>query len=206
MIGICPNCGNYRWDKNVTETEIICPRCSHRWGYRRLPIFILSGCSGVGKTTTGQELLRRQTDFIVLDADIFYNIMPHETVEDYMAQTEQMLSLSRNLMQSGKPILWTRAGCLDLLPHAYNSRFFSAIHCLALTCEESALRKRMREGRGITDKGRLNSSAEYNRYFETHDRIGEQAFETLDITHLSVSEVADRVEAWVRAKMGEYRI
>ncbi len=201
MIGICPECGNYRWDKTVTETEIICPRCAHRWKYRRLPLFILSGCSGVGKTTTGQALLGRQTDFIVLDADLFYNIMPHDTDEDYKKQVEQVLSLSRNLMQSGKPILWTMAGNLDKLPTAYNSRFFSHIYCLALTCEESALRHRMIEGRGITDQGWLNSSAEYNRYFQTHDRIGEQAFETLDITHLSVFEVADRVESWVMGKM-----
>ena len=203
MIGICPACGNHRWDKTVTETEIACPRCGHRWGYCRLPVFILSGCSGVGKTTTGQELLRRQTDFIVLDADLFYNIMPHESTEDYMAQTEQMLSLSRNLMQSGKPVLWTKAGCLDLLPNAYNSRFFSAIHCLALTCEEGELRRRMTEGRGITDEGWLQSSADYNRYFMTHDRIGDLPFDTLDITDRSVSEVADRVQAWVKGKMGE---
>ena len=203
MIGICPNCGNYRWDKTVTETEIVCPRCAHRWGYRRLPLFILTGCSGVGKTTTGQALLARQTDFLVLDADLFYNIMPHETTEDYQKQTEQMLFLSRNLMQGGTPILWTRAGCLDLLPHAYNSRFFSAIHCLALTCEENALRERMTKGRGITDEGWIQSSADYNRYFMTHNQIGEQKFETLDITDLSADEVADRVEAWVKGKMEE---
>ncbi|MBQ8287498.1 MAG: hypothetical protein IJX76_01855 [Clostridia bacterium] len=201
MIGICPQCGNYNWDKTVTETHITCPHCGHRWPYRRLPLFILSGCSGVGKTTTGQALLGRQTDFIVLDADIFYNLMPHETDEDYLKQVEQTLSLSRNLMQSGKPVLWTMAGCLDKLHHTYNSRFFSEIYCLALTCEESALRRRMTEGRGITDEGWLQSSADYNRYFQTHDRLGDLRFETLDITDKGPSEVADYVEAWAQSKL-----
>lgn len=198
MIGICPHCGNYDWDKTVTETEIACPRCGYRWSYRRLPLFILSGCSGVGKTTTGQELLQRDTDWIVLDADIFYNIMPHETDEDYHKQIEQVLSLSRNLMQSGKPVLWTMAGGLDKLHCTYNSRFFSAIYCLALTCEESALRRRMTEGRGITDEGWLQSSVDYNCYFQTHDRIGDLRFDTFDITDKSVDEVANYVEAWVK--------
>ena len=201
MIGICPNCGNYNWDKTVTETEIACPNCGHRWPYRRLPLFILSGCSGVGKTTTGQELLQRDTDLIVLDADLFYNIMPHETDEDYYKQIEQILSLSRNLMQSGKPVLWTMAGSLDKLYRTYNCRFFSKIYCLALTCEESALRRRMTEGRGITDEGWLQSSADYNRYFQTHDRIGDLRFETLDITDKSVTEVADTVEAWIKQQL-----
>lgn len=203
MIGICPKCGNYNWDKTVTEQEVSCPKCNHRWPYRRLPLFILSGCSGVGKTTTAQMLLQRDTDFIVLDSDLFYCIMPHESEADYMAQTEQLLSLSRNLMQSGKPVLWTKTGCLDQLPKGYNSRFFSDIYCLALTCEEGALRRRMQEGRHITDEGWLRSSADYNRYFQTHDRIGDLCFETLDISGKSTSEVADRVQAWVKEKMGE---
>ncbi|MGM9647356.1 MAG: AAA family ATPase [Eubacteriales bacterium] len=198
MIGTCPHCGNYKKDKTVTDTEILCPRCGYRWHYRRLPLFILSGCSGVGKTTTGQALLQRQTDFIVLDGDIFYNIMPHESDADYLDQVEQMESLSRNLMQSGKPVLWTMAGCLDKLRQTYNCRFFSEIYCLALTCEESALRRRMTEGRGITDEDWLRSSAEYNRYFQTHDRLGDLPFETLDITQKSVMAVADDVEAWVK--------
>lgn len=201
MIGICPQCGNYNWDKTVTETEIACPRCGHRWHYRRLPLFILSGCSGVGKTTTAQELLQRQTDLIVLDADLFYNLMPHESDEDYLRQVEQVLSLSRNLMQCGKPVLWTMAGSLDKIHRTYNCRFFSAIHCLALTCEESALRRRMTEGRGIADEGWLQSSADYNRYFQTHDQLGDLRFETLDITDKSVSEVASAVEAWVQSKL-----
>lgn len=198
MIGICPACGNYNWDKTVTETEIACPRCGHRWPYRRLPLFILSGCSGVGKTTTAQELLQRQTNFIVLDADMFYSILPHESDEDYLYQVEQILSLSRNLMQCGKPVLWTMAGSLDKIHRTYNRRFFSEIHCLALTCEESALRRRMTVGRGIADEGWLQSSADYNRYFQTHDQLGDLRFETLDITDKSVSEVASAVEAWVK--------
>lgn len=198
MIGTCPNCGNYRWDKTVTETHVICPRCGYTWQYKRLPLFILTGCSGVGKTTTGQALLGRQTDFIVLDADVFYNLMPHETDEDYLAQVEQIESLSRNLMQSGKPVLWTMTGSLDKLHSTYNCRFFSQIYCLALTCEESALRRRMTEGRGITDEGWLQSSADYNRYFQTHTTLGDTAFDTFDITGKSVGEVADYVEAWVK--------
>lgn len=203
MIGTCPHCGNYKKDKTVTDTEILCPRCGYRWHYKRFPLFILSGCSGVGKTTTGQALLQRQTDFLVLDADLFYNIMPHESDADYLSQVEQIESLSCNLMQSGKPVLWTMAGCLDKLCGTYNCRFFSEIYCLALTCRESELRRRMTEGRGITDENWLQSSVEYNRYFQTHHRLGDQYFDCLDITAKSVNEVADAVEAWVKRHLDE---
>lgn len=201
MIGTCPACGNHRRDKTVTETHIACPRCGHVWQYKRLPLFILSGCSGVGKTTTGRALLGRQTDFIVLDADMFYNLMPHETNEDYLAQVEQIEHLSCNLMQSGQPVLWTMAGCLDKLHQTYHSRFFSEIYCLALTCGEDALRERMTAGRKITDEGWIQSSVDYNRYFQTHDTLGDTRFDAFDITDKTVTEVADYVEMWVHSKL-----
>ena len=27
MIEICPKCGNYEWDKEITEEKIHCPKC-----------------------------------------------------------------------------------------------------------------------------------------------------------------------------------
>lgn len=71
MIGICPECGNYEWNKQVTDDKqyLLCQQCGHRWRFKAMPLFILTGCSGVGKTTTAQELIQRDTDFIVLDSD-----------------------------------------------------------------------------------------------------------------------------------------
>lgn len=171
MLGICGKCGNYDWDKEVKDGQIKCPKCGHLWAYKPLPLYILTGCSGVGKTTTAKKIMEKYADVVTLDADIFYNIMPGETQEDYYAQVEQIQSLSRNIMQCGKPVLWTMAGNLDKLWHTYNSRFFSQIHCLALVCDEDALRKRMREGRGITDEGWIQGSVDYNDYFKTYTRL-----------------------------------
>lgn len=61
MIGICPKCGNYDWNKEISanKAQIICQQCGHQWNFKSMPLFILTGCSGVGKTTTAQELLKR---------------------------------------------------------------------------------------------------------------------------------------------------
>lgn len=200
MIGICAGCGNHEWDKVVRGNEISCPKCGNKWKFIKLPLFILTGCSGVGKTTTAMELIRRKVEFIVLDGDMFYNIMPHETEEDYYDQIEQIGSLSKNLMQSGMPVLWTKAGNLDKLHKAYNSRFFHEIDCLALVCDEELLRSRMREGRGITDEGWIQSSVDYNEYFKTHCRLGDMEFETCDISGKTPEQVADDVINWMRGK------
>lgn len=205
MIGICSKCGNHDWDKEVEGDRIRCPKCGHTWEFVSLPLLILTGCSGVGKTTTAMEIMRRKPEFVVLDADIFYGVMSLETEEDHKKWVESIGNLSKNIMQSGHPVLWTMAGNLDKLSETYSSRFFSEIRCLALVCEEELLRARMREGRGITDEGWIQGSVEYNQYFKTHDTLGDTKFDVLDISGRSVSEVADTVISWVEgSKTGSH--
>lgn len=198
MISTCPKCGYHEWNKEVDGNKIICPQCGEKWNYIKKPLYILTGCSGIGKTTTAVKLQKLTADFVVLDADLFYNIMPHETDADDFAQVEQMESLSVDIMQCGKPVVWTMAGNIDKIPHTYNYRFFSDLYVLALVCSEKSLRMRMTDGRNITSEEWINSSLEYNAFFKTHEKIGEVRFETLDTEGKDVDEVAQAVLQWLK--------
>lgn len=201
MIEICPKCGNHEWDKEIIGNKLRCPKCGAEWDFISMPLFILTGCSGVGKTTTAIEIMRRKVDFVVLDTDIlnwYVNWDDEESCNDWFEMIE---ILSKDIMQSGKPVLWTMAGGLDRLPQAYNSRYFTEIKCLALVCDDEALKKRMQEGRGITDENWLKGSSDYNRYFMEHDSLGDTKFETFDITGKEPREVADYVVEWVKKNL-----
>ena len=200
MIEICPKCGNYGWDKNVENSRISCPKCGYQWEFRSMPLFILTGCSGVGKTTTAQEIMQRKVDFVVLDADIFFGYMKLETEEDYLKWIDVIENLSKDIMQCGRPVLWTLAGNLDKLHEGYCSRFFSKIYCLALVCEPDLIRDRMKNGRGITDEGWIEGSVSYNQYFREHDSLGDTKFETFDISGKTPGEVAEYVIQWVKER------
>lgn len=201
MIDICPKCGNTAWGKKVKGNIISCPECGAQWDFLKLPLFVVTGASGVGKTTTVQALQGMTRDFVCMDMDFFHNIMPHETEDDYMAQTEQMAMFSRNIMQCGKPVVWARAGNIGMLDQGYGPRFFSGIHVLALTCPESELRRRMAEGRGIADESWIQSSVDYNRYFLEHEYVRGVKFERLDVGGVPVREAAKAVERWIRGKL-----
>lgn len=201
MLAQCVKCGNYEWNKKVEDNRIICPKCGYSWTFRKLPLFVLTGCSGVGKTTTAHKLMSSTTDIVVLDADFFYNLMPHETQEDYLQQVEKLEDLSKNIMQTGKPVLWAMAGNLDKLNSVYNRRFFSDVFCLALVCEENTLRQRMMCGRGITDEGWIQSSVQYNHFFKTHTSINDMPFDICDTEGKDLSEVAEDVKKWIEEKM-----
>ncbi len=197
MISMCPRCGSNRWNKTETATHITCPECGHIWPYRRGPLLLLTGCSGVGKTTTAIRLFGMTKDFAVLDADMFY--IPDDS--QLSGMLEKVCNLSAAFNQQGTAILWTLTGGLDLLKNTYHRQFFSEIKCLALTCEPDELRRRMTEGRGITDERWLNGSRDYNEYFRTHDILADVRFDKLDITRLSPAEAAEQVLAWMNRKL-----
>lgn len=201
MVDTCPKCGNYDTDKIVTDKTIACPKCGHKWSFLNLPLFIVTGASGVGKSTTVRAMQKRARDFVCLESDLLYSSMPHETPEDYMAQTELMMALSRDISQCAKPALWARAGNIQMLSKAYGSRFFSGIFVLALTCSEGELRRRMTEGRGIGDPGWIESSVDYNRYFMEHDNIEGVYYDTLDVSKLTAEGAARGLERWARLKL-----
>ena len=197
MISICPCCGSNRWNKTATATHITCPECGHSWPYRRGPLLLLTGCSGVGKTTTAIRLFGMTKAFAVLDADMFY--IPDDS--QLSSMLEKVGNLSAAFNQQGTAILWTMAGGLDCIKDTYHQQFFSEIKCLALTCEPDELRRRMTEGRGITDERWLNGSREYNEYFRTHNELGDVHFDKLDITRLSPVEAAEQVLNWVKKQL-----
>lgn len=111
------------------------------------------------------------------------------------------MSISKNIMQGGKPLLWTKAGALEFFETAYNRRFFTEIYFLALVCDYEDLKKRMLEGRHITDSNWINSSIEYNRWFIEKGKLLDQRIDTYDITGKSVAEVADYVTKWVEERL-----
>lgn len=205
MVAQCIKCGNHKWNKEVEDNRITCPKCGYSWTFKKLPLFILTGCSGVGKTTIAHELMLSTEDVVVLDADFFFNIMPHETQEDYLNQIEKLEDLSKNIMQGGKPVLWAMAGNLDKLNSVYNRQFFSDVFCLALVCNEETLRHRMMQGRGIADEEWIQSSIQYNNFFKTHTAINNMPFDVCDTEGKKLEEVVEDVRKWVTEKMTRSR-
>ena len=92
-------------------------------------------------------------------------------------------------------------GGLDCIKDTYHRQFLSEIKCLALTCEPDELRRRMTEGRHITDERWLEGSREYNEYFRTHNELGNVHFDKLDITRLPPVEAAEQVLNWVKKQL-----
>jgi|LSQX01.2.fsa_nt_gb uncharacterized Zn finger protein len=51
MIGICPKCGNFEWNKEVSREKkyLFCQKCGHKWkSYTILCLMIQKKIAGLG--------------------------------------------------------------------------------------------------------------------------------------------------------------
>ena len=68
MINVCFKCGLNRPDKVIDPDGpyAICTECGHKHPFRQLPLIIICGASGTGKSTAGQHLVRELREVVVL--------------------------------------------------------------------------------------------------------------------------------------------
>jgi len=79
MFNVCPHCGEYSVRKEIDPRGpfAICPFCGHRSRFVRLPLFVLTGASGAGKTTIALNLARSFHDCVTMDSDMLWGVVPN---------------------------------------------------------------------------------------------------------------------------------
>lgn len=200
MINICPNCGSWEWNKELSTDgkRLICKSCQYEWNVRRKPLFIITGASGVGKTTTMQYLLQKEhPNYICFEQDIL-NFMPDSTTEELHTKRETILTIARNAQQSDLPVVINAASIPEQFENTYNRRFFTTIYYVALACDSQALKDRMRNGRNIDNEAWIQSSLDFNQWFFDHGKEHTPPIHVIDITNKTSDVVAHEVDEWIQ--------
>lgn len=207
MINVCWQCGEYRADKRIDPTGpyAVCPVCGFRHPFRQLPLLIVSGASGSGKTTIFQALLGRLEEAVLLDMDILWRPPFNQPEDSYRDFFETWLRLAKNIAQSGRPVVLfgAGAGVPANLESCVERRYFSRIDYLALTCAGEVLAERLRTRpawRGCSPAF-IEEQVGFNHWFIQGCRAASPPVETLDTTGIPVAETARQVANWIRTKI-----
>jgi len=197
VFNVCPNCGEYSVDKLVLPEGpyAVCPVCEYRHKFVRLPLFIVTGASGAGKTTTCLTAAASTKDFVVMESDILYS----DEVKDLERYRELWLRVCKNISQAGKPVIL----CGSCIPSQFESRverrYFSELHYLALVCDDEAVALRLRARpawRRTSDDEYIARHVEFNRWLKENARSTEPPMTLLDTTEIGVDESVERLLGW----------
>ena len=203
MFNVCPNCGELRADKIILPDGpyAVCPHCAHQHEFLRLPLFVITGASGVGKSSTCLALVAKTKDFVVMDSDILWRSEFDQPATDYRNYREMWLRVCKNISQAGKPVVLCGASLPEQFEQCIERRYFSVIHYLALISSDEALESRLRSRpawRNSSDEEYIKTHVAFNRWLKENASSTQPPMSLLDTSEITVDESVERLQEWLR--------
>lgn len=199
MQNICEHCGMYRADKLIAPDgrSMACPACGFVVPLRRLPLFVVTGASGAGKSTAMRELYKTESAYLVMEADVLWEDRYNDPDGQYRDYYERWLRMCKNIAQGGRPVVL--AGCAA--PYPIEPCMDSSVRYLALVAEDGALEARLQARplwRNSGSREAIAAAQAYNRWLKENAADAEPPMTLLDNTALSPAETAALIDRWIR--------
>jgi len=206
MMNVCTSCGLSHVEPVAGEGGVpVCSACGERRReLKRLPLMLVGGPAGAGKSTACALLLGELTEAVLMESDLLWRKEFNTPEDGYNEYTRLWLRLAANISQSGRPVVLFGAGFA--VPHGVEPlperALFSAVHYLGLTCEDDLLASRLRarpSWRNTTDE-LIGEHVKFNHWLKENAPETSPPVTLLDTTLNSPGETAARVAAWIRER------
>ena len=165
------------------------------------PLFIITGASCAGKSAVCAELFKNEKDYIVMEGDLLWQDVYNTPEDDYREYRKLWMRVCANISQIGIPVVLCGCTLPEQFEYQTERVLFTDVHYLAVVCDDGALEKRMRGGRGVTDESWIKSSADFNRWLKANADKTVPEITLLDTTNKTPSEAAAAVHTWILKKL-----
>ena len=202
MMNVCFQCGMYHADKIIDPTGpyAICPECGYKHPFQYLPLLIVGGASGTGKTTVCQHLLGKNLQVVLLDSDILWRSEYNTPDTNYREFFELWLRISKNISQSGRPVVLfgAGAGVPKNIEGCIERRYFSRVCYLALVCSDEVISGRLMQRphwRNTHNPAFIEEQIRFNHWFLSNEK--EPEIRRVDTTNAPLEETIVQVISWI---------
>ena len=201
----CTSCGAGRIlrDPIPERGTAICTQCGAENEIPWVPLFVITGGSGCGKSTVAQGLLRKRNPYVVVDAD--YLCHDRESFDSWDSFWNFATIVSLTLARNQRPIVlvgWVNPSQIE---KAATSAYFSAVHFLVLSCDPSTQTERL-EGRSLPGvvappTPESISMALHGTRFITEEAHSRPNATVLDNTNLTRDQTVPTVDRWIMERL-----
>ena len=191
FVAICPGCGLYQTEKDVTicgdKGKSVCRVCGHVHEFRAVPLYVVLGASGTGKSTLALHMQSTQQQVIALDGDLLWR-------QEFVSQGNDAffsmwMNLVLNISQAGKPVMLFMGGLPESFIDNACAKYFSSVTVIGLCAQEEDLIARLQARpawRGSAKPEFLESMKRYNAQVMQHSL-------TLNTTGKTVAQCAEEL-------------
>lgn len=193
----CDQCGAYsiqRRGLNDDIGEFLCGNCQRHFSRRVLPLFIVTGASGVGKTTIAPLLQRLLTDYGVFDKDLMW-------ARDWDMACNNFFRIASALAQGGRATVVVGTIIPEHLTGLSDRDLVGTISYANLHCDDATRAQRLLHRRtwGVPDEEFIRTHQEFARWLLEHAHTDfEPPMPTFDTAVNSPEAVARAIAQWVR--------
>jgi len=210
MCNVCPHCGEYSVEKEIDPQGpfAICPFCGHRIRFVQLPLFVLTGASGTGKTTIALNLARSFHECVTMDSDMLWGVVPDTTRDGYSVFRDTWLRVAKNIGQAGRPVVLVGSALPDQFENCPERRYVAEIHYLAVVCDNDTLVQRLRARpawRGSGAAAFIEDMLRFNTYLKSHAGTSVPPMSVLDTTSSTIDESTAATIEWISARLPSSR-
>lgn len=172
----------------------------------QLPLLVVSGASGAGKSAVYQTLLGKLNEVVMLEGDLIWRPEFNQPETKYRDFFETWLRICRDISQSGRPVVMFNAGMgvPENIEPCAGRQYFSKVHYLALVCEDDVLTDRLRqrpERRDCSDPEYIKGQIQFNQWLKNEAPYVEPPVEISDTTGVNLEETARLVASWIRNRL-----
>lgn len=181
----------------------MCPECGHEHEFLQLPMFVITGASGTGKSTVMLRLAGTVQDFVCLDSDILWCDAFNKPDDDYMQYRNIWLRVVKNIAQSGRPVALFGSSTPGQFERCVERRYIGEIHYLALTCDDDELERRLKARPGWRksgEEGVLTNMKQFNRWLR--ENAAATGMTLLDTTGKNIDGTVNATIRWMRDLVG----
>jgi hypothetical protein len=205
---VCPGCGAYTPEKRIDAAGpyAVCPECGYAQPFLRLPLFVITGASGAGKTAACLGVVGRLRDCVALDTDILWGPEWDAPADGYRRYRATWLRLALNIGQNGRPVALFGTALPEQIEPLPERRYFATVHYLALVCDAATLRARLEARpawRGAGAPEFVARMVAFNEWLRRRAHATDPRMDLYDTSGRDLRATADAVAAWIGARLGE---
>jgi len=203
MFNVCAGCGEYSAEKTIDANGpfAVCQQCGYRHPFVRLPLLIVTGASGTGKTTVALKLTPQMPECVCLESDVLWRDEFSQPDDDYRQYRELWLRVAKNIAQAGRPVVLFGSSTPGQFEQCTESRYFTAIHYLAFVCAGDKLVERLKARPGWRKSGSeetVKGMIDFNRWLTENAELTRPKMTLLDTSDLTLDESIESTRDWIK--------